>query len=362
MLFARAIRRRYPECEVEVWRPERTLERSTSWCDNQGVVHRVFPSIYVRFNLEYSRALVRSVRDLPDDKQTYIWMHGIYSLHAYCLAPLLRHRHAIGQSHGGFPTREMFSISRHRWLRYLYLLQGLVEQRALPLYPHLFAISTEEKKHLHHLVRVPASRVSVSPTGVDFDLFSPGPQTIARTICGIHGDTRAVLFVGRFAKEKGIKLLIEAFSKVAHAIDRSELFLVGGGPLQADLEQQVVRLGLGARVHFVGHVSQNQLPNWYRAADVTVIPSPIEWFGKVTVESMACGTTVVATSTGGSLDIVREFESGRLVPPDDSDQLAQAVLEVLSMSMTDRPNIQRARKMFDWSAKLQHAFELFPDI
>ena len=90
-------------------------------------------------------------------------------------------------------------------------------------------------------------------------------------------------------------------------------------------------------VDFIGYVSNDELPQWYRAADVTVMPSLLEWFGAVAVESMSCGTPIIGTKAGGLVDIVAEFECGLLVPPRNATALAESIMEALDGHSMPRP-------------------------
>lgn len=356
MTFARAIKARYPDIQHECWRPERTATETVRWTASDGLAHCVFPSFYWRYNLELSLAMVRAVRSAAGQSNTCFFVHGSYNLHACLLAPILQRAPAILQSHGGFPAQAQFRISRHRTLRYAYLPMAPLERATLPRYPQMYTISTEELGYVRRYL--PGSRAVFSPTGLDFDHFSPGDKMAARAACGIPEDQQVLLYVGRLAPEKGLPYLLDAFAPVAGRFPKAMLYIVGSGPLRESLEKQCQDNGIETRVRFVGHVSKG-LPNWYRAADVTVVPSYLEWFGMVTAESMACGTPVIATEAGGSLDIVREFECGLLVPPRNAEALAEAMTTVLSGAYDAEPNIERARARFDWNTKLKHAIEFF---
>ena len=89
MLFARAIRAAFPEIQAEVWRPERTPSEPYTWVDGDGVVHRVFPSRHIRHKVEVSTDLLRAVKEATQGEESRFWVHGIYNLHAFLLAPLL---------------------------------------------------------------------------------------------------------------------------------------------------------------------------------------------------------------------------------------------------------------------------------
>ena len=358
MLFARAIRSRYPEFQVEVWRPEHTLRSPYTWEDEGGIMHRIFPSWRIRYKIEVSLPLLKAAMSLVKEKQTYIWVHGIYNLHSYLLAFILKKTPTIAQSHGGFPALAMFLKSRHRLLRYLYLLLHPIEKHVFSQYPQIFVLSREEQHYFQEFLKIRANKITLSPTGVDFDHFSPGDRRKARTVCGLNRRGRIVLYVGRLAKEKGVRYLVKAFSSIVNRFKDAQLYIIGRGPKQHTLKRMALDLGLEKHVHFVGYIPQEELPCWYRSADITVIPQ-LEWFDKVSVESMACKTPVVMTKAGGALEIIKEFEGGVLVPAKNSDAIAEAVCQGLVSSKKFQPNIERARSMFDWSVKLSRAFEIF---
>lgn len=359
MKYARAVRAHYPEADIECWRPERTTSQVYSWHDDiSRITHRVFPSRYVRFNWEYSHDMVKAVRQEAHRGDTWFLVQGSYNLHAYVLASVLSAAPAILQSHGGFPAEILYRKSRHRWLRFAYLAYAPLERLALPRYRHLFAISQEERGYLTQLC--PNSAVHFSPTGVDFDRFAPGNRASARAARGLAQDERVLLYVGRLAAEKGPEVLIEAFAMVAQAIQPApRLVIAGSGPLRDALTEQVQASGVSQFVDFVGNVPHEALPQWYRAADLTVIPSLLEWFGAVAVESLACGTPIVGTEAGGLVDIVAEFECGRLVPPHDAQALAAAIISALTEQPLPQPNIARGRAGFDWSVKIAKMMALW---
>ena len=359
MKYARAVREYHPDVEIECWRPEHTTQQVYVWRDESArITHRVFPSIYGRYNLEYSRPMLRAIREETARNRTFFFVQGSYNLHTYLLAPILAKAPAILQSHGGFPARVLFRRSRHRWARYLYLLLAPFERRFLSQYQHIFGISREECRYLEDLC--PRSTIRFSPTGIDFSRFSPGDRRAARKVCDLPEDERILLYVGRLSAEKGLEYLLDAFAiTVSESNSVPKLVIVGSGPLQENLVRQVQKLDLTRDVTFTGNLPNEQLPQWYRAADLTVIPSLLEWFGAVAVESMACGTPIVGTQAGGLVDIVAEFESGFLVPPRDADALAGAIIEGLEKHETSKPNIARGRTAFDWSVKIETMFKLW---
>jgi rhamnosyl/mannosyltransferase len=131
--------------------------------------------------------------------------------------------------------------------------------------------------------------------------------------------------VGRLRYYKGLQYLVEALAMVSPNI---RLIIVGIGPMETSLREQVAQLGLGERVSFVQEVSDEDLPNYYAAADVFVLPSceRSEAFGLVQVEAMAAGLPVISTELGTGTSYVNlNNETGLIVPPANPAALAQAI-------------------------------------
>jgi glycosyltransferase involved in cell wall biosynthesis len=170
-----------------------------------------------------------------------------------------------------------------------------------------------------------ARRVAVIPFGIDLDRYRRSDAEHAAAIDRIkaqHPGPR-VLFVGRFVYYKGVHVLLEAMAACP-----GTLILVGEGPLEEELRRRASELGIADRVVFAGRVSDADLPAYYRASDVFVLPSiaRTEAFGVVQVEAMAAGVPVVSTNLPTGVPWVnQDGVSGLVVPPDDSASLAQAL-------------------------------------
>src|SRR5207248_1155228 len=193
------------------------------------------------------------------------------------------------------------------------------------------------------------SPIDVIPGGVDLDRFSPRPQAQARAELGLAPDQKIVLFVGRIQRLKGLEVLVRAFGRLSDLDAR--LLVVGGQPGTSPesreisrLQHLVARLGIEDRTAFVGAVAHEQLPLYYSAADVTVMPSSYESFGLVAVESLACGTPVVATRVGGLTSIVRDGETGVLVPWRDADLFAERLRRAFEDEPLRRHMAEHARE------------------
>ncbi len=177
--------------------------------------------------------------------------------------------------------------------------------------------SDHEKRLLTSLYGAGEARINVVPCGVDLDLFTPSDKRQARLALGLREGERIILFVGRIEPLKGIDILISAAAQL-HDDENFKVLIVGGDARAAaevdQLRELAERLGIDHHVSFVGAVEHGKLPLYYNAADVCVVPSYYESFGLVAVESMACGTPVVASRVGGLTSTISDGQTGYLIP------------------------------------------------
>jgi glycosyltransferase involved in cell wall biosynthesis len=182
---------------------------------------------------------------------------------------------------------------------------------------------------------VPAGRISIIPNGVDLhhDPCHAGtrPATAA-------GGARRIITVGNLRPEKAHDTLLEAVARVAGTHRDVRVQIVGDGPCRAALETLAERRGISDRVEFLGH--REDVPSLLAASDLFVLASRSEAFPNAAVEAMAAGVPVIASATGGLLDLIDSARTGLLVPPDDPAALANAMAACL-----DRPSdaARRAR-------------------
>lgn len=162
----------------------------------------------------------------------------------------------------------------------------------------------------------PDTIVSVAPMPVDTSSFSPGSTT----------RNGRLLFVGRLNAQKGAADLISA---LALSTTDAHCDMVGDGPDRHALRDQANALGLRARVHWHGALPSDRLPDLYREASATAMPSREEGLGLVAVESQLCGTPVIAYGSGGLTDVVNPNHGGTLVPPGDIATLAKGIDRLL---------------------------------
>jgi glycosyltransferase involved in cell wall biosynthesis len=140
-----------------------------------------------------------------------------------------------------------------------------------------------------------------------------------------------VAYAGRFVPEKGVESLLRAMKQVVISLPESRLRIAGDGPQRPHLERLVSSLGLDSNVTMVGHLGSQQLEESLGDVWVHVVPSLYEEpFPNTSIEAMMRGTVVVATSTGGSTEIVRDGSTGYLVAPGDAEALAERLLKLLA--------------------------------
>ena len=192
-----------------------------------------------------------------------------------------------------------------------------VERSTARAADRIVVASAHEKHLLESLYRADPGRIDIIPCGVDLELFAPMDQLTARRRLGLQSGERIILFVGRIEPLKGIDILINAAAQL-HDDENFRVLIVGGDARAADqveaLQALAARLGIDHHISFVGAVQHEDLPAYYNAADVCVVPSYYESFGLVAVESMACGTPVVASRVGGLATTVSDGETGYLIP------------------------------------------------
>jgi len=199
----------------------------------------------------------------------------------------------------------------------------------------ILAPTDREKENLVKYCHTSAEKIGVVPCGVNLDLFRPMDRADARKHLGFDQDESILLYVGRFDPIKGIDRLLEAMAYLKH-LKRTRLVIVGGDgpgtPEYQNLQQLSAKFGIQKFVHFVGRVEQSQLPPYYSAADALVVPSYYESFGLVGLESLACGTPVVATRVGAMEDIIEDGKTGHVVADLTPRALANSIEKIISNS------------------------------
>jgi len=196
----------------------------------------------------------------------------------------------------------------------------------------IVASTEREKETLRRDSAVPYEKVAVIPCGVNLDLFRPVNRADARLQIGVPSG-KIVLYAGRIERIKGLDRLVKALRLVNNVPDLKLLIVGGDASSRAEIDRlkSLAReLGIGDKIDFHESVPQENLPAYYNAADVFVLPSYYESFGMAALEAMACGTPIVATPVGDWEHIIRNGLNGYTVPDNSPPHLAQALSLALS--------------------------------
>jgi glycosyltransferase involved in cell wall biosynthesis len=190
-------------------------------------------------------------------------------------------------------------------------------------------------------IGIPSGKIAVLPNGVDAALFAPPDRGAARAALGLDGPV--MIAVGNLLRSKGQDVAIRALA----ALPGWTLLVVGGGADAAAFETLARALGVGDRVRFLGRVPHDDLARFYAAADVSVLASMREGWPNVLLESMACGTPVIASDVGGVREIVSAPEAGLVLAERTPEALAEAARALLAAAPA-RERVRAHALKFDW--------------
>lgn len=186
-------------------------------------------------------------------------------------------------------------------------------------------------------------KAAVLRNGVDLTAFKPVEREAARKLYGVTGFT--IVSVGNLVPLKGHALTIEAMASLPDC----QLLIAGGGPLRASLQETARAMGVSERVRLLGEVPHAELPRLFSAADVSVLMSEREGWANVLLESMACGTPVLATRVGGNAEAITAVAAGGLLKDRSVAALVAAVRDFRARG-GDRAATRRHAEAFGWSA------------
>ena len=205
------------------------------------------------------------------------------------------------------------------------------ERRIIERVDRIIAANARERSEMIWWYGRRTDKIATVPCGIDLDRFRPQDRAAARAALGL-GPEPTMLFVGRIDPVKGIDFLLDGFARLNERWIgplSPRLLLVGGDMVNGELGPDLARVrdaaaarGLAEQITFCGPQPHDALPTYYAATDLTVVPSRYESFGLVAVESLACGTPVVASRVGGLAYTIEDEQNGFLVPYGDAEALA----------------------------------------
>ncbi|MCW3982505.1 MAG: glycosyltransferase family 4 protein [Candidatus Bathyarchaeota archaeon] len=228
----------------------------------------------------------------------------------------------------------------------------------------IICISSATKDYVLRLGAKP-SKVQVIYNGVDLARFRPikGKKEEMRRKLGIPKDAVVVLTVRRLVYKNGVDTLLDCANIAVKKNPKIFFVAVGKGPDLENVRAQVASLGINGNFKLTGFVSDTDLASYYNLADMFVLPSKSgEGLPLVALEAMACGVPVIATEVGGIAEIpVREF--GKLVPPNQPQRLAEAVLEFAKAGFSRQEEMRaNVEKRFSWDANVEQLMKIYEEL
>ncbi len=236
------------------------------------------------------------------------------------------------------------------------LLRIKAERQLVAHCDRIIAATAREKAELTRFYNAVPQKMSVVPCGVNMDLFRPADKTNARKRLGFDAKEKIVLYVGRFAALKGIDRLLKAMT---HLNDLRDLKLViiggdgAGAPEYIEFQKLSSQLDINDKIFFAGRLEQDELAQYYSAADLLAVPSYHESFGLVALEALACGTPVVAFEVGAMDSVISQGKTGCVVADSKPSAFARAIRNIVSKphgEIESTESIRDSVRQFNWSA------------
>jgi glycosyltransferase involved in cell wall biosynthesis len=245
---------------------------------------------------------------------------------------LITHKHSI------------VNPRKHHFFIFLEMICILLNTKVL-------AISQSVKRSLHRYEFIPERRIFVLPNSIDLNEFSSIRQNKALSL----QKTIILGSVGRIEKSKGLNYLLLAIVKILKRYPNTKLEIVGDGSALEDLKALSKKLKISNSVKFFGKLA-NPIPAYSRMS-IFILPSILEGFGIVLLEAMAAGIPVIASNVDGIKEVVVDGESGILVPPKNSDAIADAVFKIIEQPQLASNLVEEGllrAKLFDVNSHLKN--------
>jgi D-inositol-3-phosphate glycosyltransferase len=288
----------------------------------------------------------------------HYWLSGMVAIRSRAVldAPVLTMFHTLSKVKSEFAGQIIVGDSE---------LRGDGERCVIAGSDVIVGATAGEELLMERLYGTRPRRFAVVPPGVDLDRFSPRDRAQSRRRLGWN-EGPVALFVGRFDPMKGVDSLLHAFAGARVGLpEGTRLVLAGGDGHGGRVTRRLAQaLGLGDAVEFAGPVAPDELPYYYSAADICVVPSVYESFGMAAVEAMASGTPVIAFDVGGLHETIRDGVSGLLIPPGDVAAFGDALIAMLTT--IDREEMgRRARdtmRPFAWDRGVEDLLALYMEV
>jgi glycosyltransferase involved in cell wall biosynthesis len=291
-----------------------------------------------------------------------VHVHGhpyLSSLYAAKLAKVLGKPVVLTQ-HNTFIEYESGFWDHVEWLN-----DATVGKQVLKNADNIIAVSDATKRYVLSLGAAP-EKTSVLRNGVDIDRFKPNATTraVVREKLRIPDDATVVLTVRRLVYKNGIDTLIESARIAVNQNPKIVFLTVGTGPDKEAVQTKIQQIGISERFRLTGFVSDAELPEYYNAADLFVLPSKSgEGLPLVALEAISTGLPVVATNVGGIREVLTEGY-GKLVPADAPEEMAKAILTLAQTELSAIKTALRsiAERKFSWEENVKSLMEIYEEL
>jgi glycosyltransferase involved in cell wall biosynthesis len=271
----------------------------------------------------------------------------------YAAAPLLlrapRRRPTVFHFHGPWAEE---NAAAGETSRMKLTLRRALERRVLRHTDAQVVLSSAFRRVLIERHRVPPWNINVWAPGVALDVFTPGDRSYARTRMGIDPAAFVAVCARRMVKRMGTEVLLDAWGRIAHELPAgSVLLLIGDGPLRETLAARAAHPSLAGRVRVMGRLSDEELIEAYRCADVAAVPSvAVEGFGLVVLEAAACGTPSVVSDVGGLPETAAALDPSLVVAAGDPEALGARLRAAAGGALPTRAATRSYAERFAWPA------------
>jgi glycosyltransferase involved in cell wall biosynthesis len=237
------------------------------------------------------------------------------------------------------------------------------DPRKTRLYPYLLSHARQLTATSRYLATITAGYlrspcpISVIPFGIDPQRFKPGEQPAADKRIGTLRHLEA---------NYGIDVLIEAVPQLLALDPEVQIEIGGAGSLQSTFERRIQDLGIGGHVALRGRIAHAEVPDFLCSLAVFAMPSRAESFGVAALEAQACGLPVVASNVGGLPEVVLDGETGLLVPPEQPQVLASALLRLIEdpqrRAKMGQAGREWVRAHYDWQTNVEQMLEVYQQV
>jgi glycosyltransferase involved in cell wall biosynthesis len=221
-------------------------------------------------------------------------------------------------------------LSKHKWLvKPKNYVHHLLYRLASRLVDGFIAVSDEVRTTMIEIIGPIQGRIVVMRNGVDVERYRRSvDKTLVRSQLGLGADARLIAMVGTLKEVKGHHYMVEAMTSIVPQYPDVHALFIGDGPLKRELQAQVEKVSLNTHIHFLGN--RSDVPELLAASDFFALPSLWEGLSMALLEAMTTGLPIVASEVSGTVGAITHNETGLLVPPGNSQQLAEAIEQLLT--------------------------------